>query len=52
MKGLGPTLKVIAGADFRQVRKVRAAEPESGAGAGGAEQGAFGVVRGDEVGCS
>ncbi|WP_329217922.1 LCP family protein [Streptomyces sp. NBC_01485] len=52
VKGLGPTLKVIAGADFRQVRKVRAAEPESGAGAGGAEQGAFGVVRGDEVGCS
>lgn len=43
VKGLGPTLKVIAGADFRQVRRVRAA---------GLEQGEFGVVRGDEVGCS
>ncbi|MFJ1809754.1 MULTISPECIES: LCP family protein [unclassified Streptomyces] len=43
VKGLGPTLKVIAGTDFRQVRKVRAAH---------AEQGEFGVVRGDEVGCS
>lgn len=42
--GLGPTLKVIAGADFREVRKVR--------GEADAEQGAFGVVRGDEVGCS
>ncbi|MER6788607.1 LCP family protein [Streptomyces sp. NPDC000658] len=41
--GLGPTLKVIAGADFRQVRRVRAAD---------AEQGEFGVVRGDEVGCA
>ncbi|MFD9397007.1 LCP family protein, partial [Streptomyces sp. NPDC060000] len=43
VKGLGPTLKVIAGTDFRRVRKVRAAH---------AEQGEFGVVRGDEVGCS
>ncbi|WP_435837056.1 LCP family protein [Streptomyces asoensis] len=43
VKGLGATLKVIAGADFRQVRKVRAAH---------ANQGEFGVVRGDEVGCS
>ncbi|MEW2046378.1 LCP family protein [Streptomyces sp. NPDC005476] len=42
VKGLGPTLRVIAGSDFRQVRKVRAAQ---------AEQGEFGVVRGDEVGC-
>ncbi|MEV1067521.1 LCP family protein [Streptomyces sp. NPDC050263] len=42
VKGLGATLKVIAGADFRQVRKVRAVD---------AEQGEFGVVRGDEVGC-
>ncbi|SER72915.1 transcriptional attenuator, LytR family [Streptomyces sp. yr375] len=50
VKGLGPTLKVIAGADFRQVRKVRAAA-DTGTEAG-AGQGAFGVVRGDEVGCS
>ncbi|MFI5873464.1 LCP family protein [Streptomyces sp. NPDC051445] len=42
VKGLGATLRVIAGSDFRQVRKVRAAQ---------AEQGEFGVVRGDEVGC-
>ncbi|MER5198826.1 LCP family protein [Streptomyces sp. NPDC002884] len=43
VKGLGPTLKVIAGTDFHQVRRVRAAQ---------VEQGEFGVVRGDEVGCS
>ncbi|MEU1514464.1 LCP family protein [Streptomyces sp. NPDC005811] len=41
--GLGPTLKVVAGTDFREVREVRgpqpaAAEPE--------------VVRGNEVGCA
>ncbi|MEU1575241.1 LCP family protein [Streptomyces collinus] len=43
VKGLGPTLKVIAGADFERVRKVRAEDPG---------QGEFGVVRGDEVACS
>uniref|UniRef100_UPI003F59C194 LCP family protein n=1 Tax=Streptomyces asoensis TaxID=249586 RepID=UPI003F59C194 len=43
VKGLGSTLKVIAGTDFRKVRKVRAAQ---------VEQGESGVVRGDEVGCS
>ncbi|MET8166164.1 LCP family protein [Streptomyces sp. NPDC005329] len=42
VKGLGATLKVIAGTDFHEVRKVRAAQ---------VEQGEFGVVRGDEVGC-
>ncbi|MFJ4621330.1 LCP family protein [Streptomyces sp. NPDC088812] len=41
--GLGPTLRVTAGADFREVRRVRAENPG---------QGEFGVVRGDEVGCS
>ncbi|GHH08504.1 LytR family transcriptional regulator [Streptomyces lanatus] len=43
VKGLGPTLKVIVGADFRQVRKVRAEDPA---------QGHSTVVRGDETGCS
>ncbi|MBA8945109.1 LCP family protein [Streptomyces calvus] len=43
VKGQGATLKVIAGADFEKVRKVRALDPG---------QGEFGVVRGDEVGCS
>lgn len=43
VKGQGATLKVIAGADFEKVRKVRAADPG---------QGEFGVVRGDEMGCS
>ncbi|WTX92594.1 LCP family protein [Streptomyces sp. NBC_00637] len=43
VKGLGATLKVIAGTDFHQVRKVRADQ---------VEQGESGVVRGDEVGCS
>ncbi|MFH9016273.1 LCP family protein [Streptomyces sp. NPDC017943] len=43
VRGLGPTLKVIAGADFERVRKVRAEDPG---------QGEFGVVRGDEVACS
>ncbi|MGV9454067.1 LCP family protein [Streptomyces sp. NPDC003635] len=42
VKGLGPTLKVIAGADFERVRKVRADSPA---------QGESGVVRGDEVVC-
>ncbi|GGR04119.1 LytR family transcriptional regulator [Streptomyces aurantiogriseus] len=41
--GLGATLKVTAGADFRQVRRVRAEDPV---------RGEFGVVRGNEVGCS
>lgn len=41
--GLGPTLRVTAGAEAHQVRKVRADDPERGE----AE-----VVRGDEVGCS
>ncbi|MFC8512519.1 LCP family protein [Streptomyces sp. NPDC057257] len=43
VKGLGPTLKVIAGADFKDVRKVRAED---------ATQGEFGVVTGDQVVCS
>lgn len=42
VKGLGPTLKVIAGTDFERVRKVRADSPA---------QGESGVVRGDEVVC-
>ncbi|MDL2081175.1 LCP family protein [Streptomyces sp. GXMU-J15] len=42
VKGLGPTLKVIAGSDFERVRKVRAVDPG---------QGESGVVRGDEVVC-
>jgi LCP family protein required for cell wall assembly len=43
VKGLGATLKVIAGADFRQVRKVKAENPY---------QGEFGVMRGDDAGCA
>ncbi|WP_406354297.1 LCP family protein [Streptomyces sp. NBC_01635] len=43
VKGQGATLRVIAGADFEKVRKVRAEDP-------GRDE--FGVVRGDEVGCS
>ncbi|MCX4881226.1 MULTISPECIES: LCP family protein [unclassified Streptomyces] len=43
VKGLGPTLKVIVGADFRQVRKVRAED---------AYLGEAGVVTGDQVVCS
>ncbi|MFI7414873.1 LCP family protein [Streptomyces sp. NPDC049627] len=43
VKGLGPTLKVIVGADFRQVRKVRSEDPTQGDSI---------VVRGDETGCS
>lgn len=42
VKGQGAVLKVIVGADFERVRKVRA-EDEL--------QGESGVVRGDEVGC-
>ncbi|MGA5708590.1 LCP family protein [Streptomyces cellulosae] len=42
VKGQGATLKVIAGADFEKVRKVRPEDPG---------QGEFGVVRGDEVNC-
>ncbi|MEV5437972.1 LCP family protein [Streptomyces sp. NPDC052682] len=42
VKGQGATLKVVVGADYRQVRKVRA-ENQS--------EGEFGVVRGDEVRC-
>ncbi|MFE9679573.1 LCP family protein [Streptomyces sp. NPDC006259] len=41
--GLGPTLRVTAGAEAHQVRRVRADDPEQGESA---------VVRGDEVGCS
>jgi LCP family protein required for cell wall assembly len=44
VKGQGPVLKVIAGADFRKVRKVRADDPYQG------EESA--VVRGDEIGCA
>ena len=43
VKGQGPLLKVIAGSDFKQVTRVRAAD---------VQQGGFGVVTGDEVGCS
>ncbi|WP_262064221.1 LCP family protein [Streptomyces sp. STR69] len=43
VKGQGPLLKVIAGSDFKQVVRVRAAD---------VPQGGFGVVTGDEVGCS
>ncbi|WP_456154442.1 LCP family protein [Streptomyces acidicola] len=42
MPGQGATLKVIAGTDFKKVRKVRAAD---------ADQGESGVVTGDEVSC-
>ncbi|GAA0638579.1 LCP family protein [Streptomyces thermocarboxydovorans] len=42
VKDQGATLKVIAGADFEKVRKVRAEDPG---------RGEVGVVRGDEVGC-
>lgn len=43
VKGLGPTLKVMVGADFEKVRKVRAEDPTQGQSI---------VVRGDEAGCS
>ncbi|WP_409471728.1 LCP family protein [Streptomyces sp. HC307] len=42
VKGQGPTLKVIVGTDFREVRKVKATD---------VRQGEAGVVRGDEVRC-
>jgi hypothetical protein len=42
VEGQGATLKVIAGADFKQVRKVKADDPY---------QGEFGVMRGDDAGC-
>ncbi|GAB2973416.1 LCP family protein [Streptomyces pseudoechinosporeus] len=42
VKGQGPTLKVIAGSDFKRVTKVRAED---------ARRGEAGVVTGDEVGC-
>lgn len=41
--GQGPLLKVVAGTDFRQVRTVRAEEPDRPESA---------VVRGNEVGCA
>ncbi|MER5477154.1 LCP family protein [Streptomyces sp. NPDC002734] len=40
--GLGPTLRVLAGADFREVRRVRAEDPY---------RGEDGVVTGDQVVC-
>ncbi len=43
VKGMGSTLKVIVGTDFRQVRKVRAEDPTQGESV---------VVRGDEAGCA
>ncbi|OON72975.1 LCP family protein [Streptomyces tsukubensis] len=43
--GLGPTLRVVVGTDFKQVTKVRAEEPEASAG------GKYGAVTGDEVTC-
>ncbi|MFF8032305.1 LCP family protein [Streptomyces sp. NPDC016626] len=43
VEGQGPTLKVIAGADFLKARTVRARDPG---------QDEFGAVRGDEVSCS
>ncbi|MFF1448845.1 LCP family protein [Streptomyces sp. NPDC058274] len=42
VKDQGPTLKVIAGADYKGVRRVKAADPY---------QGEFGVVTGDQVVC-
>ncbi|MCH5673792.1 LCP family protein [Streptomyces sp. CME 23] len=46
VKGLGPTMKVIAGADFTAVRKVRARDA-----APDAAQGRFEAVTGDQVVC-
>ncbi|MEU6353211.1 LCP family protein [Streptomyces sp. NPDC047072] len=43
VRGQGPLLKVVAGADFERVRKVRAED---------VTRGEFGVVTGDEVGCA
>ncbi|WP_369259926.1 LCP family protein [Streptomyces sp. R35] len=42
VQGQGPVLKVTAGADFKEVRRVRAEDPS---------QGEFGVVTGDQVTC-
>ncbi|WP_443058383.1 LCP family protein [Streptomyces sp. NBC_00775] len=42
VQGQGPVLKVTAGADFKEVRRVRAEDPY---------QGEFGVVTGDQVMC-
>ncbi|WP_369235849.1 LCP family protein [Streptomyces sp. R21] len=42
VKGQGPLMKVIAGTDFKQVRRVRADDPQ---------QGEFGAVTGDQVVC-
>lgn len=42
VQGQGPVLKVTAGADFKEVRRVRAEDPS---------QGEFGVVTGDQVMC-
>jgi hypothetical protein len=42
VRGQGPTLKVIAGAGFKDVAKVRPADPPQESGT---------VVRGDEVVC-
>ncbi|MCM2413728.1 LCP family protein [Streptomyces sp. RKAG290] len=42
VKGQGPTMKVIAGADYSKVARVRAEEPD---------RGRFGAVTGDEVVC-
>ncbi|MFC7264861.1 LCP family protein [Streptomyces lutosisoli] len=42
VQGQGPVLKVTAGADFKEVRRVRAEDPH---------QGEFGVVTGDQVTC-
>ncbi|MFE7841962.1 LCP family protein [Streptomyces sp. NPDC057474] len=43
VRAQGSTLKVIAGTDFKQVRRVRAEDPQ---------QGEPGVVRGDQVSCA
>ncbi|WRY98027.1 LCP family protein [Streptomyces sp. NBC_00481] len=43
VRAQGPTLKVITGTEFKQVRRVRAENPE---------QGESGVVRGDQVSCA
>jgi hypothetical protein len=42
VKGQGAVLKVTAGSDFKEVRRVRADDPH---------QGEFGVVTGDQVVC-
>ncbi|WP_416979209.1 LCP family protein [Streptomyces sp. T028] len=46
--GLGPTLKVVAGTDFRDVRKVRGPEPTAPEPVAPESE----VVRGNEVGCA